>query len=89
MAVFQSQELEVREKLESSQQSLFAKVEVVQNHFRVVDQSLNNICLKEREAIIARATFQEAVVSYSKEEVAMVSILSLSEQTRGDIILKS
>jgi hypothetical protein len=89
MAVFQAQALEVHEKLESTQQSLFTKVEAVQNHFRVVDQSLNNIFLKEREAIAARATFQEAVVSSTKEEVAMVSRLSLSEQTRGDIILKT
>jgi hypothetical protein len=53
MEVFQDQALEVCQKLESAQQNLFAKVEDVQNHFRVVDQSLNNICLKERETIIA------------------------------------
>jgi hypothetical protein len=58
MRVFQEKALEVREKLGSAQQSLFTKVEFVQNHFRVVDQSLNNICLKEREAIVAWATFQ-------------------------------
>jgi hypothetical protein len=55
----------------------------------VVDQSLNKICLKEREVIVARATFQEEVVSSTREEVHMVSILSLFEQTRGDIILKT
>jgi hypothetical protein len=55
----------------------------------VVDQSLNNIFLKEREVIATRATFQKAVVSSAREEVAMVSRLSLSEQTRGDIILKT
>jgi hypothetical protein len=68
MAVFQAQALEVLEKLESTQQSLFAKVEAVQNHFRVVDQSLNNIFLKEREAIAARATFQEVVVASKKRK---------------------
>jgi hypothetical protein len=55
----------------------------------VVDQSLNNIFLKERETIAAQATFQEAFVSSAKEEVSMVSRLSLSEQTRGNIILKT
>jgi hypothetical protein len=89
MEVFQAQALEVRGKLESAQQSFFTKVEVVQNHFRVIDQSLNNICLKEREALASQATFQEAVVSSAREEVAMVSRLSLSEQIRGDIILKT
>jgi hypothetical protein len=33
--------------------------------------------------------FQEVVLSSSKEEVAHVTRLSLSEQTRGDIILKT
>jgi len=55
----------------------------------VVDQYLNNIYLKEREAIVARTNFQEVVVSSKKEEVVMVSIYSLSKQTRGDIILKT
>jgi hypothetical protein len=57
MAVFQAHALEVREKLKSTQQSLFTKVEAIQNHYWLVDQSLNNILLKKREAIIARASF--------------------------------
>jgi len=62
MNVFQTKELEVCEKLVSAQQTPFTKVEAIQNHFQVVNQSLNNVCLKEREAIVARSTFQEAVV---------------------------
>jgi hypothetical protein len=89
MAFFQAHVLEVREKLETTHQSLFTKIEFVQNHYRVVDQSLNKIGLKEREAIADRAFFQEAVVSSKKEEVKMVSRLSPSEKTRGDIILKT
>jgi hypothetical protein len=34
-------------------------------------------------------TFQEAVLSATKEEVTKVTGLSLLEQTRGDIILKT
>jgi hypothetical protein len=64
-------------------------VEAIQNHFRVVNQSLDNICLREREAIASRATFQEAVVSLAREGVPMVFGLSVSEQARGDIILKT
>jgi hypothetical protein len=89
MRVFQAKALEVREKLGSAQQSLFTKVEDVQIHFRVVDQSLNNIGLKERGVIVARANFQEAIVASAIEGVSMVSRLSPSEQTRGDIILKT
>jgi hypothetical protein len=43
---------------------------------------------REKEAIAARTTFQEAVVSSTKG-VAMASRLSVSEQTKGDIILKT
>jgi hypothetical protein len=80
ITVFQAQALEVRKELEATQQSLLTKVETVQDHFRVIDQALNNICLREREAIAARTTFQEAVVSSAKEGVAMASRLSVSEQ---------
>ena len=55
----------------------------------MIDQALNNICLREREVIVVRTTFQEAVVSSTKEGVFMASRLSISEQTRGDIILKA
>jgi len=51
--------------------------------------SLDNIGIKEKEAIVARVTFQEAILSSKKEEVSRVTILSLLEQTRGDIILKT
>jgi hypothetical protein len=37
ITVFQAQALEVCKKLESTQQSLFDKVEIIQNHFRVVN----------------------------------------------------
>jgi hypothetical protein len=88
ITVFQAQALEVRKELEATQQSLLTKVETVQDHFRVIDQALNNICLREREVIASQTTFQEAVVSSAKG-VAMASRLSVSEQTRGDIILKT
>jgi hypothetical protein len=89
MEAFQAQALEVHEKLELAQQDLFTKVEVVQSCYRVADLSLNNIYIKEREATAARAKFQEAILIAAKDEVAEVPRLSLSEQTRGDIILKA
>ena len=67
MIIFQVKTLEVTEKMGSTQQILFTKVEAIQNHFRVVDQSLNNIGLKEREAIVAWSTFQEAVMASTRE----------------------
>jgi len=38
IAVFQAQALEVIKKLEIAQKSLFAKVEIIQNHFREVNK---------------------------------------------------
>jgi soluble cytochrome b562 len=64
-------------------------VKAIQNYFQVVNQALDNICLKQREAIVARTNFQEAVVSSAREGVSMVSRLSVSEQIRGDIIFKA
>jgi hypothetical protein len=52
IVVFQAQALEVRKKLEATQQSLLTKVEIVQDHFRVIDQALNNICLRERKRLL-------------------------------------
>jgi hypothetical protein len=57
---FQTQTLEVHKEMESAQQSLFNKVEGIQNHFQVANQALDNICLKEREVIAAQTNFQEA-----------------------------
>jgi hypothetical protein len=89
IALFQAQALEVLKKLEIAQQSLLSKVKIVQNHSQVMDEALSNIVLREREAIVARTTFQEAVISSAKEGRAMASGLSISEKTRGDIILKT
>jgi len=50
---------------------------------------LDNICFREREAIAAWTTFQEAFVSSPREGVSVVSRLSISEQARDDIILKT
>jgi hypothetical protein len=88
MAVFQAQALEVHEKLESAQQNLFTKVEVVQNYYRVVDHSLNNIYIKGERGHCSSSYFPGGSFHQQKDEVAKVSRLSLSEQTRGDIILK-
>jgi len=57
LVAFHSQTLEVHKELESAQLSLFNKVGAIQNHFWVVNQSLDNIFLKEREAISTRNTF--------------------------------
>jgi hypothetical protein len=77
METFQDEALEVHEKMELAPQDLFTKVEVVQNCYWVADISLNKIYIKEREAIAARAKFQESILIEAKDEVAEVPRLSL------------
>jgi hypothetical protein len=50
--VFQAHALEVRKKLEIAQKCLFTKVEIIQNYFWEVNQSLDNICFRERERLL-------------------------------------
>jgi len=64
-------------------------VEAIHNFYQVVDLSLKNIHIKEREARSTRIKFQEVVLLVPRDEVLNVPWLSLSEQTRGNIILKS
>jgi len=89
VTMFQDQALELQKKLEEAQLRLLSKVEIIQNHFWVIDQALSNIVLREREAIISPTTFQEAFISSTKEEIAMASRLSILKKTRGDILLKT
>jgi hypothetical protein len=79
MAVFQAQALEVLKKLEIAQQSLFTKVEIIQNHFWEVNQSLDNIGFREREVTTARTTFQEVVMSSTREEIYVTPRLTVAE----------
>jgi hypothetical protein len=86
---FQTQALEINEKLEKAQQDLFMKVDAIQKCYQAVDLSLKDIYIKEREARSARVKFQEVVLLVPKDDVSDVPRLSLSEQIRGDMALKA
>jgi hypothetical protein len=86
---FWYQATEIQQKVEIAQQGLLAKVEIIQNHFQTIDQVLKDISLREREAGVARIAFQEVVVATTKEGMVGSVRLSISEQTRGNILLKA
>lgn len=65
------------------------KLEAVQKCYQAVDLYLKDIYIKERKARSTRAKFQEAILLIPKDNVSNVHQLSLSEQIRGDIILKA
>jgi hypothetical protein len=88
ISTFQTQALEINEKLEVAQQDLFLKVDAIQKCYQAVDLSLKDIYVKEREARSARAKFQEAIILVQKDNVPDFPLLSPSEQLRGDMALK-
>jgi hypothetical protein len=89
ITIFQTQAMEIQKKIEATQQGLLSKVEIIQNHFQMIDQVLNNITLRERGAKAVRGVFKEAIISSTKEEIVIASKLSILEKTRGNILLKA
>jgi len=87
--VFQSQAMKIQKKVEVAQQNLLAKVETIQNHFQTIDQVLKDISLREREVGATRVAFQEAIIETMKEEMVISYRLSIPEETRGNILLKT
>ena len=49
---------------------------------------MENVLQKEREVKAARTTFQKAVALSTKEQIGKIQKLSISEQVKGDVILK-
>jgi hypothetical protein len=86
--MFKSQAAEIRHKVLTTQQNLLAKVRTIQNHFRTIEQILENISLRERQAEVAQVAFQDAVIATTRIEMINTSKLSIAEQTRGNILLK-
>jgi len=86
---FQSQALEVHEKLQAEQQNMLSKIETIQNYFLEISHSLDNIAFKEKEATTFRASFQKEVPFSAREEVPTIPKMTVEEQIKGDIILKT
>jgi hypothetical protein len=78
MVSFQAQALEVHEKPKSTQQDPFTKVEAIQNCYWMVDLSLNNIYIKEREAHATRDKFQKDIFLVPKDYLSIAPQLSMS-----------
>jgi hypothetical protein len=88
IGIFQSQAKEIRKRVSTAQQDLLAKVETIQNNCQLIDQVLENISFREKEAGAARVAFQEAVIATTKRETGSSFRFSIPEQTRGNILLK-
>jgi hypothetical protein len=89
IGIFQSQAMEIRSRVSAAQQSLLAKVETIRDNCLLIDQVSENLSVREREAGAARVEFQEAVIATANRESGKSSKFSISEQTRGNILLKA
>ena len=78
METFQAQALKIHAKIEKEQQGLISKLEIIQTYFQETSKSFDSILLKEREAKVARTTFQKAVILSAKEEIGKTQKLSVS-----------
>jgi hypothetical protein len=54
----------------------------------LVNQVLENLSVREREARTARVTFQEGAIATNNIESRSTPRFSISKQTRGNILLK-
>jgi aryl-alcohol dehydrogenase-like predicted oxidoreductase len=70
IGMFQSQAMEIRKRVSAAQQDLLAKVEIIQNHYQIIDRVLEDISLREREYGVAWVAFQEVVIATKKKKRA-------------------
>jgi hypothetical protein len=86
--MFQSQAMEIRSRVFVAQQNLLTKVEVIWGNCLLVNQVLENLSVREKEAGAAQVAFQEAVIATNNRESGSTPRFPISEQTRGNILLK-
>jgi chromosome segregation ATPase len=85
---FRTQASEIYARIEEEQQKVFWNLEIIHNYFQESNKSMENVFQKEREVKAARTTFQKAVPSSLKEEIGKIQKSSISEQVKGDIMIK-
>jgi hypothetical protein len=88
IGMFQSQAMEIRSRVSAAQRNLLTKVEAVQDNCLLVNQVLENLSAREREDGEAWVSFQEAVIATNNRDLGSTPMFTISEQTRGNILLK-
>jgi hypothetical protein len=61
MPVFKKQALEINDGLQIVQQNFYENLDIIQNNYHVINNSLYTIYDKEKESIIARSKIHELV----------------------------
>jgi hypothetical protein len=85
---FKTKASEIYTNIEEEQQKVFCNLEIIQNYYQESKRSMDKAVLKEREAKAARNSFQRIITSLQKEETGKSQKLSISEQLKGDVMIK-
>jgi hypothetical protein len=85
---FKTKASEIYTNIEEEQQKVFCNLEIIQNYFHESKRSMEKVLQKEREAKTVRNSFQKIITSLQKEETRKSHKLSISEQLKGDIMIK-
>jgi hypothetical protein len=85
---FKTRASEIYANIEEEQQKIFCNLEIILNYFQESNRSMEKIVQKEREAKAARNSFPKIITSLQKEETGKTQKLSISEQLKGDIMIK-
>jgi hypothetical protein len=88
IGIFKSRAIEIRSRISSAQQNLLAKVGAIRENCLLVHQVSENLSARERDAGAARVAFQEAVIATNNRVSSGTPVFTISEQTRGNILLK-
>jgi hypothetical protein len=87
--MIKSRAVDIRRKISSAQQSLLNKIGEFRNNCLLINQISENLTVKKRNAEAARVLFQEAVIATNNKFSTGTPGLSITEQTRGNILLKN
>jgi len=88
MEHFKTKASEIYTNIEEEQQKVFCNLEIIQNYFQESKRYMEKVLQKEREVKTVRNSFQKIITSLQKEETGKSQKLSISEQLKGDIMIK-
>jgi hypothetical protein len=71
--------MEIQRRVSVAQQNLLAKVEVIRDNCLLVNQVVENLSAREREARAAWVTFQEAVIATNNRDSGSTPRFTISE----------
>jgi hypothetical protein len=85
---FKARAFEMYADIQQEQQKAFCDLETIQKYFHESRKSLDMTVLKEIEAKAVRDSFQRVLSALQEEEIRQSQKLSISEQLKGDVMLK-